>query len=86
MFALAGRLLEFANWRDLQAELRSLPPGWDRDADPARVCVVEPDRALPGTVLGFDPAQAGNLIALGERDAWQALERAGWLEPAVANA
>ena len=84
MFSLLGRLLEFANWRDLQTELRSLPPGWDRKGDPARVCVVEPDRALPGTVLGFDPEQAAGLIALGERDAWQALERAGWLEHSAA--
>jgi hypothetical protein len=53
---------------------------------PARVCVVEPDRALPGTVLGFDPEQAAGLITLGERDAWQALERAGWLAPAGAGA
>jgi hypothetical protein len=86
MAALAGRLLEVANWRDLQAELRSLPPGWDRVGTPARVCVVEPDRALPGTVLGFDPEQAAGLITLGERDAWQALERAGWLAPAGAGA
>ena len=82
MFSLVGRLLEFANWRDLQTELRSLPAGWEREGDPARVCVIEPDRALPGTVLGFDPEQAGGLIALGELDAWLALERAGWLAPA----
>ena len=80
LFALAGRLLELANWRDLQAELRSLPPGWNRSDSPARVCVVEPEHALPGTVLGFDPGQAEALIALGEQDAWCALERAGWLE------
>jgi predicted acylesterase/phospholipase RssA len=85
MFSLVGRLLEFANWRDLQTELRSLPAGWDREGDPARVCVIEPDRALPGTVLGFDPGQAAGLIALGERDAWQALERAGWLAVAGAD-
>lgn len=80
MFQLASRLLELANWRDLQTELRSLPAGWGRDGDPARVCVVEPERPLPGTVLGFDPAQAAQLIELGEQDAWRALERAGWLE------
>lgn len=80
MASLAGRLLEVANWRDLQAELRSLPPGWQGDGDPARMCVVEPDRPLPGSVLGFNPENAGALIALGERDAWLALERAGWLE------
>jgi hypothetical protein len=81
LFSLAGRLLELANWRGLQMELRQLPAGWTRDGDPARVCVVEPSRALPGSVLGFDPAQASQLITLGEQDAWAAFERAGWLEP-----
>ncbi len=57
LFALGSRLLEVANWRDMQAELRSLPPGWSREGDPARMCVVEPDTTLPGGVLGFDPAQ-----------------------------
>lgn len=79
---LGGRLLELANWRDLQAELANLPDGWSRDGDPARVVVIEPQRALPGGVLGFDPAQAGALIALGEADAWRALDDAGWLEGA----
>jgi hypothetical protein len=79
LFLLAGRMLELANWRDLQTELRSLPDGWTRDGSPARVCVVEPDRPLPGTVLGFDPEQAASLIDLGEIDAWRALERAGWV-------
>ncbi len=83
LFQLAGRLLELANWRDLQAELRSLPEGWSVEGQPARVCVVEPDRGLPGTVLGFEPDQAAALIALGEHDAWRALERAGWLEDAA---
>ncbi len=82
LFGLAGRLLELANWRDLQTELRSLPPGWSDGDRPRRVCVIEPDRALPGSVLGFDPVQAGQLIELGERDAWTALERAGWLADA----
>jgi hypothetical protein len=84
MFELAGRLLEVANWRDMQAELRELPPGWSRDGDPARVVVIEPLRPLPGTVLGFDPGQAAQLVALGEQDTWRAFERAGWLEPAGA--
>lgn len=78
LFQLAGRLLEVANWRDLQAELRSLPEGWSRDGDPARVCVVEPERPLPGGVLEFAPENAARLVALGEADAWRALERAGW--------
>jgi predicted acylesterase/phospholipase RssA len=81
LFTLAGRLLEVANWRDMQAELRSLPPGWSREGDPARMCVVEPDTSLPGGVLGFDPTNAAALIARGEEDAWEALERAGWLAP-----
>lgn len=79
--ALGGRLLELANWRDLQTELRSLPEGWTTAGTPARVCVIEPARSLPGSVLGFEPAQAAELIALGEQDAWRALERAGWLAP-----
>jgi predicted acylesterase/phospholipase RssA len=84
LFELAGRLLELANWRDMQTELRELPSDWRRDGDPARLVVVEPLRALPGTVLGFDPDQAAQLIAFGEQDAWRALERAGWLGPAGA--
>lgn len=81
MFELAGRLLEVANWRDMQTELRELPDGWSREGDPARVVVVEPLRPLPGSVLGFDPEQAAQLIGLGEQDTWRAFERAGWLEP-----
>ncbi|HEY2956181.1 MAG TPA: patatin-like phospholipase family protein [Candidatus Eisenbacteria bacterium] len=76
---LGGRLLEIANWRDLQAELRSLPPGWAGSGTPARVCVVEPRPALPGAVMDFEPAHAVQLIRRGEEDAWGALERAGWL-------
>jgi len=83
LFALGSRLLEVANWRDMQAELRSLPAGWSRAGDPARICVVEPDTTLPGGVLGFDPANAAALIERGEEDAWEALERAGWLAPAA---
>lgn len=81
LFELAGRLLELANWRDMQAELRELPAGWSRDGEPARVVVVEPLRPLPGSVLGFDPAQAAELVGLGEQDTWRAFERAGWLAP-----
>lgn len=79
---LGGRLLELANWRDLQTELRHLPEGWTRDGMPARVCVVEPPAPLPASLLSFDPEGAATLIALGERDAWQALAEAGWLERA----
>ena len=84
LIGLGGRLLELANWRDLQTEMRHLPQGWSRAGDPARVCVVEPDHSLPGGVLAFDPATVADLIARGERDAWRALERAGWFEAAPA--
>lgn len=79
LMALGGRLLELANWRDLQAELRELPEGWSRTGDPARVAVIEPSRPLPGMLLEFEPEQTARLIALGEADAWRALEHAGWL-------
>ena len=52
---------------------------------PARVCVVEPDTALAGGVLGFDPALASQHMTRGETDAWRALARAGWIEPAAAG-
>lgn len=82
LFELGARLIEIANWRDLQGELRALPPDWRGGGSPARVCVVEPGTRLAGGVLGFDPVNALELMARGERDAWAALERAGWLEPA----
>jgi predicted acylesterase/phospholipase RssA len=84
---LGAQLLEMANWRDLQAELRALPAGWTREpgADgPARVCVVEPLESLPGGVLGFDAKSAALLMERGAADALRALERAGWL-PAPAS-
>jgi predicted acylesterase/phospholipase RssA len=91
---LGARLIELANWRDLQTELRSLPVGWTRTPgrnasgglEPARICVVEPDRVLPGGLYSFDPAAARELMRRGERDAWAGLERAGWLEPDAATA
>lgn len=85
LFPLAGRLLEVANWRDLQMELRQLPEGWSREGDPARVCVIEPQRPLPGSVLGFDPEQAAELMRIGEQDAVAALVRAGWVAPSTAS-
>ncbi len=82
LIELGGRLLEIANWRDLQGELRSLPPEWTRNAAPARVCVVEPRRPLPGGVMDFGPARAAERIRRGEADAWDSLDRAGWLSAA----
>jgi hypothetical protein len=82
LFELGGRLLEIANWRDLQVELRSLPAEWSGAQAPARVCVVEPGEALPGGVIEFRPGRAAELIRRGEEDAWAALERAGWLSAA----
>jgi hypothetical protein len=85
LVTLGGRLLELANWRDLQTELRNLPAGWERDGRPARVCVVEPRDPLPASMLSFDPGRAAELIALGESDAWTALSRAGWLSDGPAG-
>ena len=31
----------------------------------------------------FEPREALELVRRGEEDAWRALERAGWLEPAT---
>lgn len=76
---LIGRLLELVNWRDLQRELADLPVEWSREDKPSRLCVVEPESLLPGGLLRFDPATARELMRHGERDAWVALERAGWL-------
>jgi predicted acylesterase/phospholipase RssA len=80
LMEVAARLPQLANWRDLQTELRRLPREWTRDGDPARVCVVEPMETLPGSLLGFDPENAEELMRRGEADAWRALGRAGWLE------
>ncbi|MEO5616564.1 MAG: patatin-like phospholipase family protein [Candidatus Eisenbacteria bacterium] len=90
LMELGGRLIELASWRELQSELRALPREWTRTADaatgePARVCVVEPETPLPGSVLTFDPTLASELMDRGEADAWLALERAGWCPP-VENA
>jgi len=88
--ALGFRLLEIANWRDVRSELDGLPASWTRaaaagtngDVVPAPVCVVEPDRTLPGGMYGYARANAEELVKRGAEDAWRALERAGWLAPA----
>lgn len=93
---LAGRLLEIANWRNLQTELRALPEGWARQPSaapagttpmpavatgpaPARVCVVEPEGPLPGGLYEFSATNIAELKRRGARDAWAALDAAGWL-------
>jgi hypothetical protein len=45
------------------------------------MCVVEPDKVLPGGLYGFSPANAAELCRRGRLDAWRALHDAGWLEP-----
>jgi predicted acylesterase/phospholipase RssA len=80
LMELVGRLVDIANWRDMQFELRSLPAAWSSQM-PAPIVRVEPPEPLPGSLLGFDPSRAVTLIEHGERDMWAALERAGWLEP-----
>jgi predicted acylesterase/phospholipase RssA len=93
LLELGGRLLEIANWRNLQTELRALPHGWSREPRsgaaagsqvPARVCVVEPEETLPGGMYGFSEAHSAELLRRGTRDAWRALAAAGWLAPARA--
>jgi predicted acylesterase/phospholipase RssA len=93
LLELGGRLFEIANWRNLQTELRALPLGWSRGPRsgaaagsevPARVCVVEPEETLPGGMYGFSEANSAELMRLGARDAWRALEAGGWLAPTVA--
>jgi predicted acylesterase/phospholipase RssA len=84
LLELGGRLIELASWRELQSELTALSEEWTREPDsatgaPARICVVEPPTALPGGVLGFAPDHATELMTRGEADAWEALEKAGWL-------
>jgi predicted acylesterase/phospholipase RssA len=85
LFEVGSRLFEIGTWRDLRSELGALPAPWSRDGDPACLCVVEPDTTLPGGLLRFEPREAVELMRRGEEDAWRALERAGWLEPAAAS-
>ncbi len=85
LFEVGSRLFELAGWRDLRSDLGTLPPPWSREGDPASICVVEPDTLLPGGMLRFEPREALELVRRGEEDAWRALERAGWLEPAAAG-
>ncbi len=74
------RFLDLAGWRDLQQEIRSLPPAWQVEAKPRPLCVVEPETPLPWGVLAYSPRVSTELIRRGEADAWRALDRAGWLE------
>jgi predicted acylesterase/phospholipase RssA len=96
LFELAGRLLEIANWRNLQSELRGLPAGWVSSpghgpaaGGPRPICVVEPAEVLPGGLYGFSPGNTAELMRRGERDAAAALAAAGWLaagDPDVGSA
>jgi predicted acylesterase/phospholipase RssA len=94
LIELAGRLLEIANWRNLQAELRGLPNGWSRQPPressevpagrvPTRVCVVEPEGPLPGGLYEISAGKTAELKRRGTLDAWRALEAAGWLAEAT---
>jgi predicted acylesterase/phospholipase RssA len=87
LFEVIGRLTELANWRDLQTEMRSLPPDWDPSKQGPSACrrlvVIEPDGVLPGGLYGFRRENAVELMRRGAEDALAALERAGWLEPAT---
>jgi predicted acylesterase/phospholipase RssA len=80
LLEVGTRLLDLGNWRDLRTELRSLPAPWSRERDPAKLCLVEPQSPLPGSLLALDPRNAARLMRHGEHDAWRALERAGWIE------
>lgn len=89
LFELGGRLLEIANWRDMAAERSTLPEEWNAPAiggTPARLCMIEPDAPMEGTLLHFAPELAGELIRRGEQDAWRGLETAGWLETPAGGA
>ncbi len=88
LLALGARLIEIGHWRALQQELRELPAEWSAEAGqgPARVVVVAPAEPLPGSLIGFDPARARQLIDFGARDAWSALRAAGWVEDEGAGA
>lgn len=76
---IMGRVLELADWRDLQSELLGLPREWRESGSPSRLVVIQPEAALSGGLLGFDAANAAELMRLGAKDAWNALEAAGWL-------
>jgi len=85
LVSLGSRLVEIANWRSLQLELAGLPKGWTEGGPgaPRRAVLVAPTAALPGGLLGFDPALAEQMIALGEEDTLRALREAGWIESAA---
>jgi hypothetical protein len=92
LLELGGRLMEVANWRNLQSELGELPQGWRREPSaspqsgtaPARACVIEPDGPLPGGQFGYSTTHAAELMRRGAEDAWRALDAAGWLADAPA--
>ena len=83
LVALGARLVELANWRALQQELRELPSDWleARPGGARAVVVVAPEAPLPGGLLSFGEAIATELMLQGELDAWRALDTARWLAP-----
>jgi predicted acylesterase/phospholipase RssA len=65
LIELGGRLLEIANWRDLQVELRSLPPEWTRAAPALPPVQAVPDAhgapvapRAPNAPLALEPPAA----------------------------
>ena len=83
LIELGARLLEVATWRQLNLQLEgpgALSLRKDHRGIPA-VVVVEPEHALPGSLLGFDTSLTDQVLRRGEADAIRVLEDAGWLDP-----
>ena len=88
MIELGARLLEVASWRQLNIQLESPSAESLRHGHrgfPA-VVVVEPETALPGSLLGFDSRLTDQVLKRGEADALRVLENAGWLDRSALQA
>jgi predicted acylesterase/phospholipase RssA len=88
MIELGARLLEVASWRQLNIQLESPSAESLRHGHrgfPA-VVVVEPETALPGSLLGFDSRLTDQVLKRGQADALRVLENAGWLDPSAVQA
>lgn len=82
MIELGARLLEVASWRQLNIQLEAPSAESLRHGHrglPA-VVVVEPETALPGSLLGFDSRLTDQVLKRGEEDALRVLENAGWVD------